>query len=182
MASARFSPDLYMKALHFAADAHGAQKVPGSERPYLVHVCSVAAEVIAALEAERHERPDLAVPCALLHDVVEDTPVALDRIEAEFGAEVAAGVSALTKDSSKPKEEQMVDSLARIREQPEEIWMVKLADRLTNLQPPPAHWSPEKCRRYRVEAEAILDALGAASDVLAGRFRHRLTEYKRFED
>jgi len=181
MPAARFSPDLYLKALHFAADAHGAQTVPGSTRPYLVHVCSVAAEVIAALEVEAHDRPDLAVTCALLHDVAEDTPVGLDRIEAEFGADVAAGVSALTKDSSKPKDEQMADSLARIRTQPREIWMVKLADRITNLQPPPAHWPAEKCARYRVEAEKILLALGEASDVLSGRFRHRLAEYQRFE-
>jgi len=181
MTAARFSPDLYLKALHFAADAHGAQTVPGSARPYLVHVCSVAAEVIAALQMEAHEQPDLAVVSALLHDVAEDTPVGLDRIASEFGAGVAAGVAALTKDSSKPKDEQMADSLARIRQQPREIWMVKLADRTTNLQPPPAHWSPEKCGRYRREAETILEALGAASDVLSGRFRHRLAEYRRFE-
>ncbi len=47
-----FSPDLYVRAAHFAALAHGAQKIPGGEIPYIVHPCSVVAEV-----------PDLAVAC-----------------------------------------------------------------------------------------------------------------------
>jgi len=176
-----FSVDLYLKALRVAATAHGAQKVPSSELPYLLHVTSVAAEVIGALESEHHDAPDLAVPCALLHDVIEDTPMSLDHIRAEFGPAIAAGVSALTKNASLPKEEQMRDSLERIRAQPPEIWMVKLADRITNLQPPPSHWTPEKCRRYRIEAEGILESLGSASARLAERFRIRLVDYRRFE-
>ena len=177
----RFSPDLYAQALRFTAAAHGAQQVPGSDLPYVVHVCTVAAEVIAALETEPHDDPDLAVACALLHDVVEDTAVAIEVIERDFGARIAAGVEALTKDPTLPKDARMGNSLNRIRCQPQEVWMVKLADRITNLQPPPAHWSPEKCRTYRVEAETILTALGSASAMLASRFRQRLAEYRRFE-
>jgi (p)ppGpp synthase/HD superfamily hydrolase len=174
-------PDLYRRALHFAAVAHGAQKVPGSEMPYLVHVCTVAAEVVSALEAEPHRDAALAVPCALLHDVVEDTTTVLDHIESAFGEAVAAGVDALSKRPSLPKEAQMGDSLERIRRQPHEIWMVKLADRLTNLQPPPAHWTPAKCHKYRLEAETILASLGEASPYLCARFKQRLAEYERFE-
>jgi (p)ppGpp synthase/HD superfamily hydrolase len=178
LASAPFSVDLYLKALRFAASAHGAQKVPGTDHPYLVHVCSVAAEVIAAFQHEPHDKPDLAVQCALLHDVAEDTPVDLDLIEAEFGPEVRAGVSALSKDPSLPKEAAMADSLERIQRQPREIWLVKLADRITNLQPAPAHWTPDKRTAYRVEAEGILAALGSASAFLTGRFQQCLEEYR----
>lgn len=181
MAVLRFSPDLYAQALRFAAAAHGAQKVPGSELPYVVHVCTVAAEVIAALETEPHDDPDLAVACALLHDVVEDTAVGIEAIERDFGARIAAGVKALTKDGTLPKDARMGDSLDRIRRQPQEVWMVKLADRITNLQPPPSHWSAEKCRAYRIEAETILAALDSASATLAARFRGRLAVYRRFE-
>ena len=181
MLNTRFSPNWYLKSLRFAATAHGSQKVPGSDLPYIMHVCTVAAEVIAALESEPHDDPDLAVACALLHDVVEDTSVGIEALERDFGSRIAAGVQALTKNPGLPKEAQMGDSLDRIRRQPLEVWMVKLADRITNLQPPPAHWSPEKCRTYRMEAETILEALGAASTTLAGRFRQRLAEYRRFE-
>jgi (p)ppGpp synthase/HD superfamily hydrolase len=177
--SSQFSPELYGRALRFAAGAHGEQRVPGTEHPYVVHVCTVAAEVIAALEVEpRHDR-DLAVACALLHDVVEDTKVGLDVVERDFGAQVAAGVAALTKNASLPKEQRMSDSLERIRRQPAEVWMVKLADRITNLQPPPPHWSQEKCHAYRCEAEVILKELGKASRTLAGRLRQRIADYRR---
>ena len=176
-----FDPDLYLKALQFAAVAHGAQKVPGSEMPYLVHVCTVAAEVIAALEAEAGKDGALAVPCALLHDVVEDTTTVLDHIESVFGERVAAGVDALSKRPALRKEDQMADSLARIQSQPREIWMIKLADRLTNLQTPPSHWTGAKCYKYRLEAELILTTLGDASPFLAARFAQRLTDYERHE-
>jgi (p)ppGpp synthase/HD superfamily hydrolase len=38
--------------------------------------------------------------------------------------------------------------------------MVKLADRITNLQPPPGYWDAEKIERYREEGRAILNELG----------------------
>jgi len=43
-----FSQDLYLNALTFAARAHGEQKTPFG-LPYMVHVSSVAMEVMAAL-------------------------------------------------------------------------------------------------------------------------------------
>lgn len=178
---AAFSPDLYVQALRFAAQAHQGQRVPGTELPYLVHVCSVTSEVLAALAVETVADPDLAVQCALLHDVVEDTETPVSRLAELFGAGVAAGVDALTKRASLPKAERMADSLARIRLAPREIWMVKLADRLTNLAPPPPDWSREKCRAYRQEAEQILAALGDASPHLAARLTARAATYRAFE-
>src|SRR4051812_32325367 len=135
-----YSPDRYVEAMRFAAAKHIAQKEPGADLPYLVHVVSVAAEVIAALPTTKLANPDLAVLCALLHDTVEDTPTPIEEIAAKFGADVAAGVSALTKNDKLPKPEQMPDSLRRIREQPPEIAVVKLADRITNLSEPPHYW------------------------------------------
>ena len=43
-----FSPDRYVAALRFAAAKHDGQRMAGSDLPYLVHVVSVAGEVIAA--------------------------------------------------------------------------------------------------------------------------------------
>ena len=71
----------------------------------------------------------------------------------------------------------MADSLARIKEQPKEIWMVKLADRITNLQPPPGHWDSERIERYREEGTEILNVLGEASPYLAERLREKLHVY-----
>lgn len=172
-----FSPDRYVATMRFAAARHNAQKEPGHELPYLVHVVSVAAEVIAALPTTRLGDPELAVTCALLHDIVEDTGTSLDEIANNYGSAVAAGVAALTKDASLPKAEQMSDSLRRIKEQPPEIAVVKLADRITNLSAPPHYWPKEKCAAYRVEAMAIADALGYASTTLDARLRARIEAY-----
>lgn len=175
-----YSPDRYVEAMRFAAAKHNGQKEPGHDLPYLVHLVSVAAEVIAALPTTKLANPDLAVVCALLHDTVEDTPTPLDEVAAKFGADVAAGVSALTKNDKLPKPEQMPDSLRRIREQPPEIAVVKLADRITNLSEPPHYWTPEKRVKYREEAIVIADTLGSASATLDARIRARIERYKSF--
>jgi guanosine-3',5'-bis(diphosphate) 3'-pyrophosphohydrolase len=46
----------------------------------------------------------------------------------------------LTKKENLPKGEKMVDSLKRIKDLQKEVWAVKLADRITNLQEPPQSW------------------------------------------
>ena len=170
-----FSQERYLAALHFAADRHRGQLVPGGERPYVVHVTSVAMEVIGAIADARD--PDLAVQCALLHDTIEDTATTYDEVAAAFGAAVADGVRALSKTAEVPKAERMADSLRRIRLQPHEIWMVKLADRIRNLQPAPPAWDTEKKRGYRDEAIAIADALGDASPLLHARIRAKIAAY-----
>src|SRR4051794_24188070 len=119
-----FTPDRYVAALRFAATKHAGQRMTGSELPYLVHVTSVAGEVLAALEPELDG--DLAVQCALLHDTLEDTATTFDELAAAFGRAVADGVLALSKvDDAIPKHERMADSLRRIRLQPREVWIVK---------------------------------------------------------
>lgn len=172
-----WSTDLYLRAVRFAAEAHQGQKIPGEELPYLLHVCQVASEVQAALAAEPQERPDLALACALLHDTIEDTKVDRAALAAAFGEAVAAGVAALSKDPALPKDQAMADSLRRIREQPREVWLVKLADRIVNLEPPPHYWKPPKIAAYREEAVRILAALGEASPYLSARLTARIAGY-----
>jgi (p)ppGpp synthase/HD superfamily hydrolase len=168
-------PERYVAALRFAAERHHAQRVPDSEYPYLVHVVSVAAETIAALVPGVDA--DLAVTCALLHDTIEDTATTHAELADRFGLAVADGVLALSKDSALPKAERMADSLRRILAQPHAVWMVKLADRITNLDEPPRSWVVDKRRAYRDEAIMIADALGAASPVLEARLRARIAGY-----
>lgn len=171
-----WTQDAYLRALRFAARAHGEQKTP-TGLPYLAHVTAVAMEVIAGLRAEPGHDEELAVSCALLHDVVEDTPISLAEVEAAFGARVAAGVAALTKDPTLDKAAAMRDSLDRIAAGRVELALVKLADRITNLAPPPAHWDGAKIAAYRAEAELILDRLGSASEALATRLAQRIAAY-----
>ncbi|MHB8765384.1 MAG: HD domain-containing protein, partial [Deferrisomatales bacterium] len=171
--------DRFERAWNFACAAHRGQLVPGSDLPYVNHVGNVAAEVLAAIALHPVGRPDLAVQCALLHDVIEDTEVTGEALAEVFGPEVAAGVRALSKDPSLPTQgAQMADSLRRLQAQPPEVGLVKLADRITNLQPPPGHWSRVKIAAYRDEAVEIHRALGATHPVLAARLLARIEAYR----
>lgn len=168
-----WDPDLYQRTLLFAAEAHGEQKVPGTGHPYVVHVAMVCAEVLRAPGLDT----DLALQCALLHDTLEDTEVGADAVLAAFGPEVLAGVQALTKRAGLPKSEAMADSLERILKCPPEVAAVKLADRITNLQEPPAHWPSEKRQAYREEARKIHAALAARCPLLGERLAAAIEAY-----
>lgn len=176
----QWSQENYIKAYKFAAQAHQGQNIPGSEIPYIMHLSFVSIEVIAALNVEQVYDGDLAIQCAILHDTIEDTNITFDNIKTEFGASVANGVLALTKDYSLEKHLQMADSLLRIKEQPREIWMVKLADRISNLQAPQYYWNQDKIIRYREEAKEIYQALQDASTFLASRLASKIEDYKVF--
>jgi (p)ppGpp synthase/HD superfamily hydrolase len=109
-----------------------------------MHISYVSIEIIACLNVEKQHDGELAVQCALLHDVIEDTGITYREVERAFGHQVAQGVLALSKSTSVPKEQAMRDSLERIKQQPPEVWLVKLADRITNLAPPPYYWERDK--------------------------------------
>ncbi|EJL6549180.1 bifunctional (p)ppGpp synthetase/guanosine-3',5'-bis(diphosphate) 3'-pyrophosphohydrolase [Vibrio cholerae] len=180
-----WNPDDYLAAWYFAARAHPGQTFkgqrPDEHLPYCVHLGAVAMEVMHALKS----RPDLdgrlALQVALLHDVIEDTSTRYQQVEEAFGEQVAQGVLALSKNKQVgDKAAQMADSLARIQQQPDEIWLVKLCDRITNLSPPPHHWDREKIAAYRDEAQRILDALGRADAGAAQRLSARIADYAAF--
>ncbi|MEM9029247.1 MAG: HD domain-containing protein [Pseudomonadota bacterium] len=167
----------WRSAWRFAAVCHAAQHVPGSPANYLGHIGDVVLELISAHVEMPLDDLDLAVQCAILHDTVEDQDVTAAELEGMFGAAVANGVLALSKSPALPKTEAMQDSLQRIRQQPYAVWCVKLADRISNLQSAPPHWSDEKCATYRLEAQTIREALGDAHSVLAARLDAAISAY-----
>jgi len=177
-----WNQEKYIKAWNFASVSHQGQLVPGTENPYINHIGLVAMEAMSAItDTQKINNPDLLIQCALLHDTLEDTDCTYEDLQKAFGSEVAEGVSALTKNSELPsKNEKMRDSLARIKQQPQEIWMVKLCDRITNLQPPPERWHQNKIEAYRDEAVLILENLGESNQYLANRLQSKIDEYKQY--
>lgn len=171
---------LYTKALHYAAKAHGDQKYPGEQLPYLFHVCEVAMEVIAAYMAQPNFDINTTVQVALLHDVVEDTEVTIEMIEQEFGEAVAKSVLAVTKNEALPKTAQMQDSLERILQATDEAAIVKLADRCANLRDVPHYWTNEKRQVYKTEAENIQKQLGYSNEYISERLTERIKKYENF--
>ena len=175
-----WSQEEYIRAYHFAAKAHRGQEYSGTELPYLIHLSFVSMEIIAVLKVEEVNHPDLVVQCALLHDVLEDTEVSGQKLKEEFGTEVTNGVKALTKKKGGENSERLRDSLKRIKHQPHEIWMVKLADRISNLQPPPFNWDQIKIKTYWESSTEIYKALKDSSPYLGERLLQKIDNYSNY--
>ncbi len=169
--------DLYHKALRLTAWAHYGQVTKFGD-PYVTHPVAASYEILAARMAGEVFDTDLAVVCALLHDVVEKSDVSLKAIKKDFGKKVAAGVAAMTKNEDLPESEQLRDSLVRILEQPEEIAVAKLADRVSSMLPPDEDWPKEKIQTILENAVMILQMLGETSDYLADRLEKRIALYR----
>ncbi len=172
--------DLYQEALKFAGEMHADQKVPGTRANYLLHISNVTMEVLLANAYENNFDLNYAVQIAILHDTIEDTAATFEDISQRFGEPIALAVQALTKDESiSSKELRMLDSLRRINLLPKEVGLVKIADRITNLQKPPSHWSQDKVRQYGEESKTIYHALVDKNAYLYQRLEDKINSYER---
>ena len=81
--------ELTNKALRFAYNAHHGQ-LDYNGIPYIFHPLHLAEEM----------DDEISCCAALLHDVVEDTPVTLEELAAEFPPEVVEVVALLTHEDS----------------------------------------------------------------------------------
>jgi len=171
----------YQKAMKFAGEKHSDQKVPGTNANYLLHIANVGMEILIAFQKSDNFDIDFAIQVAILHDVLEDTDTTFEELKGAFGERVSNAVLALTKDDSfNSKKERMFDSLHRINSLEKEVGMVKLADRITNLQEPPEHWSAEKRSAYWVEARFIAYGLKNKNEYLNRRLLEQIGEYEKW--
>lgn len=180
-----WSQEVFVKAWEYASVAHQGQTYSTPQEnlrlDYLTHIGAVAMELMHGLAADNQGLDfDYALQCALLHDVLEDTPRTYPELAAEFGTKIADGVAALSKNPNLPRNEQMLDSLQRIQQQPKEVWAVKLADRINNLSAPPAHWTRERKLAYRAEGQVIYDHLHTAHSLLAARLQQKIADYAHY--
>lgn len=164
--------DFYNKALFYAAAAHDGQLYAGL--PYVIHVCMVAAEVMAADKKEPLSNIKDAVQIALLHDVLEDTPITENEMLQNFVPAVVHGVDLLTKKEGQPLE----DYLSGIKAGSSDVSVIKMCDRIINLQKPPAHWGSEKILEYYEESILILEMLGWSSEYVSGRLKGKIELYE----
>ena len=141
------------KAYLFAKEAHGAQTRYTGE-PYITHPLAVA-YILAQM---RMDPP--TIMAALLHDVVEDTPVKKSQIVEKFGKEVGELVDGVTKltqihfenyaQAQAENFRKMVMAMAHdIR-----VILIKLCDRLHNMRTL-SGLPPEKRRRKALETQEI---------------------------
>ena len=170
----------YQKAIAFAGEKHLDQKVPGTQSSYLVHLSNVAMETMVAGGHSADFDLGFAVQVALLHDVLEDTSTTFAELQAVFGLKIADAVLALSKDQAFKPEAQIPDSLERIKLQSKEVWTVKLADRISNMQQPPKHWDQFKIMAYQKMARMILSTLKGGNAYLEQRLEEKILDYNQY--
>jgi (p)ppGpp synthase/HD superfamily hydrolase len=148
---------LEQRALAFARRAHESidHRRKYTDEPYIVHPIAVA-ELVRSVPHTSE-----MVAAAYLHDVVEDTPVKIEAIAAEFGSEVAELVGWLTKisrpgDGNRARRKAL--DLNHLAKAPAAAKTIKLADLVDNTltvkDRDPAFW-----RVYRPEKQALLQVL-----------------------
>lgn len=165
--------DVVERARKFAIAAHASidQRRKYTGEPYIVH----PAEVVAIVKSVPHTPAMLAA--AWLHDTVEDTPVTIEEIRAEFGDEIATLVGWLT-DVSKPTDGKRAVRKAIDRQHtadaPAEAQTVKLADLLSNSKSILEH-DLNFAAVYIEEKALLLDVLTKGDATLFARARAEVT-------
>ena len=153
------------KAAYFAINAHQGQKRASGE-DYVNHTFAVAA-IVHELGLDSD-----VVIAALLHDSVEDTPVTLDQLSAEFGQDVANLVDGVTKmeviqelsdqnESNKTNHNAKAESLRKMMlamVDDVRVVLIKLCDRLHNMRTLES-MRPDKQKRIATETLEIFSPL-----------------------
>jgi GTP pyrophosphokinase len=120
------------RAFELANFSHRHQRRRTHE-PYILHPIAVA-----RICAEEIGLGPTAICAALLHDVVEDTPVTLEEIHHRFGERIAQMVGGLTKlDSAYQSESKQAENFKKVLSTliiDVRIVLIKMADRLHNMR------------------------------------------------
>ena len=144
------------EAFVFAAEAHKDQ-LRKSGDPYIIHTVS-AALILAAM------RLDIStLQAALLHDVLEDTPVTPEEMRSKFGDNVETLVDGVTKLARKDVKEFMsrddikgenLRKMFIVMARDIRVVLIKLADRLHNMRTLDV-MRPDKQERIALETMEI---------------------------
>ncbi len=164
-------------AIDVATESHRGQ-VRKSGEPYIIHPLAVATTLI------EWEMDIDSVVAGVLHDTVEDTPLALDNIENLFGHDVAFLVDGVTKvgqarsgmrdlESYLPATKDNLTKLMIAVGQDVRVLIIKLADRLHNMRTL-EHMPAEKQKKIARETMEVFAPL--ADRLNMGRVRVQLEE------
>ena len=169
--------DIIKKAAEYARVAHESidQRRKYNNEPYIVHPQAVAATVAAVTDDPS------TIAAAWLHDVVEDTPITLDQISEEFGAEIASLVDDLTNPSKREdgnrKRRKAIDRKHTAEADPR-AKTVKLADLIDNLSDI-VKSDPSFARVYLQEKELQLQVLSEGDSQLYKRAKAIIYDAKK---
>lgn len=134
MANKPLDTELLDRAIIFAVRAHAGTERRGKGFPYIVHPME-AMEIVATMTSDQE-----LLAAAALHDTVEDTPVTVEQIRAEFGPHIADLVASESdtfeegvseEDSWHARKQAAIDRLAKASH---DAKIVALGDKLSNMR------------------------------------------------
>lgn len=139
---------LFNEARAFAVKSHGDQKY--GVYPYAIHLGSVISILMRFnVELSNAYHLNLLV-AAWLHDVLEDTEITRTELEEKFGNAVAEIVYTLSDNKGSSRTERKADFYKKIAKNEEAI-IVKLADRISNVEFSIIHGNYKKYDMYKIE-------------------------------
>lgn len=147
------------RAYYFAEQAHDGQRRRSGEH-YVTHPLAVAT-ILANMHMDAE-----SLMAAMLHDVIEDTPVSKEALAKQFGetvAELVDGVSKLTQIHFEDKalaQAENFQKMALAMAKDIRVILVKLADRLHNMRTLGA-LRPDKKRRIARETLDIYSPIAS---------------------
>jgi len=127
--------DVLQQALCFAAEVHAGMVRKGTNIPYILHPMEAAA-IVGSMTSD----PEI-LAAAVLHDVLEDTPVTAAVLEDRFGSRVAELVAAESEDKRdtlpaeetwRVRKEETISHLRQTSDTGEK--MIALGDKLSNIR------------------------------------------------
>ena len=147
MANKPLDTQLLDRAIIFAVKAHSGTERRGKGYPYIVHPLE-AVEIVSTMTSDQE-----LLAAAALHDTVEDTPVTVEQIRAEFGPRIASLVAV--------ESDQMVEgvsesdswhdrkqaAITRLAAAGRDAKMVALGDKLSNMR--------AIARDYAIQGDAL---------------------------
>ena len=136
--------EIIRKSFNYSVSLHKGQKRKFSHDPYIIHPIRVAIN----LYGEKYE----LIAAALLHDIVEDTEIKLSEINDEFGYKIMMFVKGMTK-SNKIS---ICDALNSVLDKFPEVILLKLSDRIDNMEDKFNYLPETSRRRYYNENKLIL--------------------------
>jgi GTP diphosphokinase / guanosine-3',5'-bis(diphosphate) 3'-diphosphatase len=148
----RADVDLLDAAYVLAMQAHGQQTRENGD-PYITHPLAVA-DILAGYRLDT-----ASIVTALLHDVIEDTPVTRAEIDRRFGPVIGGLVDGVTKltrlelQSDRTKQAENFRKLVLAMSKDIRVLLVKLADRLHNMRT--LHFVDSREKRVRVARETM---------------------------
>ncbi|MCH2035214.1 MAG: HD domain-containing protein [Tenacibaculum sp.] len=140
-----------IEARNLAIKLHNNQKYGNC--PYIVHLTNV---VNVLLHFGTTLEEDVLLMSGWLHDIIEDTNIDLNFIKNTFGEEVKEIVLLVTNQnySNKTNEENKIETFKRIITNQNAI-IVKLADRIANVEFSLLHSNIDKITKYKKEQVLI---------------------------